>query len=932
MSLIDSFSKPRWKHAKAEIRKSAVEELDDPETLREIISSDPDAAIRSLALTRIKQPQLLEELIAELDGSLRDQARSQRLGQLLPDDSNLENIGDDDTLIQIAGLTDDDDLAAAAVTQVSKPEVLLKLAASHPQSRLRLAAALKIDDLDQLRELMKQSKNRDKAVFRHCKEKLEHHQAEQKFKEERDARIELLAKKADALPAIMDATEFKGSYLLIRQEWPALDTHADAAQRSRIEKALQFGEKQFKEANEAEASARSEVEKQQAAKQQFSDLLSELEALEGQSVDLADPAAISTLHATLNDIEERWVGALREATATAEQTGRCKSLLSEWRSMLTTEQRLLEKSSRIEKSVEEAGKTDQTDFLSLQRQLKKTESLIASFVWPESHISLLPEPIKRLHEQKEVIASKIDKLKKGEQQNLNLLESSFTRFEEELTTNHFDNADREFRKLKNVLRRLSPAQQQSVQQKLRPMVARLNEIHDWQGFAIEPKKLDLISRMEALSDQAEDPDVLAGKIKAMQAEWKSLGHLAPHRDQELWHAFKKAADKAYEPCKAAFAQRAAHYAQNVERRMELIRQLADYDQKMHWPEAEGNGEDYQSPDWKLVQKTLDTARDAFRNIKPVDRKGERKTQKKLKIVCDRIYGHIKQEYERNIALKESLAERARELVEKEDLQAAISQAKTIQREWKQVGMTPLRVDRKLWKKFRSACDEVFARLDQERKQNRQAMDGKIQEAEEVLQQAKTLVASGDDEQRVHLKRDLIQLRDSLRAFDLPARFRQQLSRQFSDLEKKAEDLLAAQRRKKDQAKWLDLTRLIRAAAQGPDNKDGDQESPDLPKGLEYKALQSFLNDGPGTSDSSDLRETCIALEILLELDSPAEDKKARMEYQMKRLVEGMGGQQLAGRDAQLMSLINQLLSLRPSQEWAERFCLLLDSAQGGPNS
>ena len=47
-------------------------------------------------------------------------------------------------------------------------------------------------------------------------------------------------------------------------------------------------------------------------------------------------------------------------------------------------------------------------------------------------------------------------------------------------------------------------------------------------------------------------------------------------------------------------------------------------------------------------------------------------------------------------------------------------------------MTPMKVDRKLWKKFRGACDEVFARLDQQRVQAREAMGEQIAQAEELI--------------------------------------------------------------------------------------------------------------------------------------------------------------------------------------------------------
>ena len=55
-------------------------------------------------------------------------------------------------------------------------------------------------------------------------------------------------------------------------------------------------------------------------------------------------------------------------------------------------------------------------------------------------------------------------------------------------------------------------------------------------------------------------------------------------------------------------------------------------------------------------------------------KGERKSHKALNTVCERIFGHIRKEYERNIALKQELVQQAQALALLEDLREAIEQS------------------------------------------------------------------------------------------------------------------------------------------------------------------------------------------------------------------------------------------------------------------
>ena len=156
---------------------------------------------------------------------------------------------------------------------------------------------------------------------------------------------------------------------------------------------------------------------------------------------------------------------------------------------------------------------------------------------------------------------------------------------EELDQDHSKDADRALNKTRKRLKSLAPKQRQYFEQELRPLAARLNVVHDWQGFAIEPKKVELCASMKSLVGSEENAETLAAKIKALQDEWKQLGPLPRARDQELWNEFKAAADEAFEPCKAAFALQAELRRENFKIRMQLVAQLRDYEDKMAWPHA-----------------------------------------------------------------------------------------------------------------------------------------------------------------------------------------------------------------------------------------------------------------------------------------------------------------------------------------------------------
>jgi len=142
MSLLDSFSKPRWQHHKAEVRLAAVDELDDPAVLLEVLQTDEDAAVRARALSRIDAAETLDRLIDQspeaLSAELRQQARAQRLQQILSADGGLPERAEDAVLLRITQLADDPALIEAAIGRISKPQHRIDIAAiSLPDTRWR---------------------------------------------------------------------------------------------------------------------------------------------------------------------------------------------------------------------------------------------------------------------------------------------------------------------------------------------------------------------------------------------------------------------------------------------------------------------------------------------------------------------------------------------------------------------------------------------------------------------------------------------------------------------------------------------------------------------------------------------------------------------------------------------------------------------------
>src|SRR5690606_14066924 len=108
----------------------------------------------------------------------------------------------------------------------------------------------------------------------------------------------------------------------------------------------------------------------------------------------------------------------------------------------------------------------------------------------------------------------------------------------------------------------------------------------------------------------------------------------------------------------------------------------------------------------------------------------------------------------------SIVERAQALINHEPLQEAMDQAKALQSEWKSIGITRHREDRKLWQSFRQACDQIFERRDAQRSAQQQATEEADAAARAVVAKYRDLGTGADDAQINEAKTELKLLADA----------------------------------------------------------------------------------------------------------------------------------------------------------------------------
>lgn len=782
-----------------------------------------------------------------------------------------------DQLVNALIATPDAGACLAALGRLSLEADFVSIAAKHPTAAVRMAAAEQVQSYEALQQLHNLIKGKDKAVLRLCKDRLNVQRELHQEQQARQQRISYLLAQTKLLNKLGYQPEFSGKLQLLKQEWADLQAEAQASVQNELNQELQQAEQVLAQYAAQEAAVKAQ---QQAAKAAQS-LQQELSALASSLLETAHQELYAPLAEQVHELTARWDEALRQHQPAAELARSFEQSLQQLLSVQTSLKHYQEVSAELEQWLQQGTEQANAQFQQAQQWLKNIQ-------WPAG----INAPL--WYEQLKTKAQALQGYKSQQQQQqkelISRLEQQLKQLSQALQQGQVKEANKLNQHISQALKQL-PAQAAShLRKEQQALFAKLQEMRDWADYAILPKKEALVSAMQELVGSSVAPDVLADKIHALQEEWKTLSH-AGVRDNELWQAFSQAADHAFEPCKAYFAQQAEIRAQLTAAREALINELRQYEQSLDWANA----------DWALVQKTLDTARDTFRTLGPIERAAHSKTQEQFHAVCDRIYAHLKGEYERNLERKQALVNEAQALLNSDKLQGVVDKVKALQAQWKTVGVTPRAGDQKLWKQFRTHCDEVFKRLDEQRQERKAEINEAISAAQSTVTAA---LRSGEAPA-------LKEASQYLHSVSLPKAIFAELSKQLQD----------AQQSKQQAAKQQQQAGLLARLQHLTGSTEDWQNACALPLPADFNASLFEQARAGQLSSTDNARDLCILLEIVMDKTTPAADQARRMELQVQRLAEGLG--KGFSHNDEVRLLVERWLAVQASSELTARFMAAL---------
>ena len=471
-------------------------------------------------------------------------------------------------------------------------------------------------------------------------------------------------------------------------------------------------------------------------------------------------------------------------------------------------------------------------------------------------------------------------------------------------------AQQQVAEARRLLRCLPGGAAEPLQGRLALLAGRVQELRDWQGYATQPKREALCERMAALAAETpDDPEARADRIKALRAEWQALGVPGSAAERSLADRFNADAQAAFEPCRQYFDELAEHRAANLAERARVLATLEGYLASTDWTRA----------DWKLAQQVLRVAREEFMSFSPVERVSGREQGKRFDAAADRLHALIKAELDRNLRAKESLVERAAALnatppASGDELDARLQQAKDLQYAWRAVGITPRGPDQKLWRAFRGHCDAAFAARETQREAQALEAESEAQRGETIVEALENRV---QDEREISDSAELQAALDAFDALGMPRDRGRKLQHRLRDAEAAYLQRLRAhqQRGRRDALwRWLRLHDALAASEAGT----ADWPTPDFDGAGDAIDMRRKRAAGEAEAARPSLRHWTLYAEILAGVESPPEDRAARLELQVGRLSSTMGRRETNSARLDMPDVLANWVAAADGADAAER--------------
>ncbi|MCQ2306520.1 MAG: DUF349 domain-containing protein [Bacteroidales bacterium] len=336
----------------------------------------------------------------------------------------------------------------------------------------------------------------------------------------------------------------------------------------------------------------------------------------------------------------------------------------------------------------------------------------------------------------------------------------------------------------------------------------------------ELRDLDLKKNLEAkiaLCEKAEElllEKSLTKSFKLLQKyhdEWKEIGPVPQDKKDEVWERFKNTTDKINQI-------RREHYAKIEEE------QKANYDAKVAICEKMEEIINEAATTINAYQKKSNEVNDLFKlwkQVGPIHKKQSDEIWNRFKTSMNGFFESKKEFFSKlKVQQMENYNRKLQICVEVENLKDSTEWKKTtdyikkLQEEWKAIGPVPKRHSDKVWKRFRSACDEFFKNKAEHFSGIKGEEEGNLKAKQEIIERIKAYELQKDRNQNMEAIRGF--QREWMAIGHVPMKVKDTIQNEYRSL---IDGLFDKMRINDNEATTAEYRNIVSGMKEDPDSRD-----------------------------------------------------------------------------------------------------------------
>lgn len=887
--MLNNLFKPAWQSGSVEKRRKAIAELhgtsvEHQQVLSQLALDDSDVSIRVAAVQRLTDAVALHELSIKTSDDSVVEAADKRLNELLAADGALDEAQYRDLLtrypelqLRVAIHAHVNSIRKAAIESLLA-EQLLEVLGATIYTDCRQFIAEMFDDIEDLESARKIMRGKDKKAERIIKARIDAFRSHQRELAENKSRVEKLIEEVEYLAVHDWLPEFGVRCRTHRPQWDSLEFDIEDGDRQRYQLARDVVDAHYEQQRAIEGT-------RQSQQQLTVELEALLEVTAGRDI-AAGFEALSEMQSKLEQFDLDWQS-LADIAMPEEP------LLSQYRKMFSA----MLSATQFVASVAGLLRDAREDNSKLSEAIRQFGSALKNLDWPTDFAELKAATEVRqqlLDWREEQKASK-----EAHQQKLSQVHKKISSIFRFSSTGNLARAKQTAQKVQKALDKFDGKDLADLQERFEEASKTLGDMGDWKNFATEPKYIELCEAMELLTTSSQHADKRSAEMKSLQQQWKELGH--SDISEQYWPRFKLAADNVYQSCAVVFEQRRGVRKANLEQRQQYLEEMRGLLETTDWDN---------SPDYKDVQSRLHSINSGFSGIKDLERSAANKQWKRYSALKDAVMTKLELVYDGNIALKQRLIEQAETLAEVEAKDENLTSLKSLQARWKQVGVTRRGEDQKAWKLFKKQGDIVYNKVQELRQGQRDETDQQLNAYREIIKAIQHLARTAND--LADADQQFSELQANYKALpELPPQLPEKLLEGIDRDYRKACDqfdlchsrIIKSRHNQQHEAlrqKASLCTRLEALAASASEQQlqeiSQQWDSIELHDSALLRRIEERRTSAQSDIDreviGTERRLLCIRLEILMDFESPAEDRGIRMQYQLQQMNQSGLGQQV----------------------------------------